>query len=209
MAFCNSCGAPLTAGTSFCNKCGTASSGPSAPIFTSAPPPPLPSTGPSALKIILIVIAVIISLGILGLGSLAFIGWRIAKSAHVTQEGDHVKVETPFGSMETSKDPAQVAKDLGLDIYPGAQIQKNGTATVTFGNMHTVAASFESSDPVDQICSFYKAKLPTASVTTSDEKRCTIVSNSNDQKNMITVNVQASGNISKLQITNVSKKPSN
>ena len=43
-------------------------------------------------------------------------------------------------------------------------------------------------------------------VTTSDQNHCTIVSN--DQKNMITINIEANGDSTKLQITNVSKKSS-
>jgi zinc ribbon protein len=203
MAFCNSCGAPLTAGTSFCNKCGTAVSGAPGAAPASFPPPPPSTGGGSALKIVLIVIAVIVGIGILGLGSLAIIGYHLAKSAHVTQEGDHVKVETPFGSVETSKDPAQVVKDLGVDVYPGAQAQKNGTATVSFGNMHTVAASFESSDSVDQVCTFYKSRFPKATVTSSDQNRCSIVAG--DPKNMININVQNHGGTTKFQISNVSK----
>lgn len=207
MAFCNSCGATLNAGTKFCNKCGAAvAAGPSAPGVTSTATPPAPAStgGSSALKIILIVIAVIVGLGILGVATVGIIGYRIAKSSHVTQEGDHVKVETPFGSVETPKDPEQAAKDLGIDVYPGAQVQKNGTASVTFGNMHTVAANFESSDSVDKICSFYKSRFPSATVRTSDQNRCTIVSN--DQKNMITINVESRGDTTKFQITNISKK---
>ncbi len=207
MAFCNSCGATLNAGTKFCNKCGAAvAAGPSAPSVTSTatPPAPAPTGGSSALKIVLIVVAVIVGIGILGMATVGIIGYRIAKSSHVTQEGDHVKVETPFGSVETPKDPEQAAKDLGIDVYPGAQVQKNGTASVTFGNMHTVAANFESSDSVDKICSFYKSRFPSATVRTSDQNRCTIVSN--DQKNMITINVESRGDTTKFQITNISKK---
>ena len=207
MAFCNSCGATLNAGTKFCNKCGAAvAAGPSAPGVTSTAPPAPPSTtgGSSALKIILIVVAVIVVVGILGVATVGFIGYRLAKNSHVTQEGDHVKVDTPFGSVETSKDPAQAAKDLGVDLYPGAQVQKNGAASVAFGNMHTVAASFDSTDSVDQICNFYKSKFPNATVKTSDQNRCTIVSS--DQKNVITINIQGGGDTTKLQITNVSKK---
>jgi flagellar basal body-associated protein FliL len=207
MAFCNSCGATLNAGTKFCNKCGaTVSAGPVAPSVASAPPPPAqPSTGgSSALKIILIVIAIIVGLGILSVGAFSFFVYRVAKSAHVTQNGDNVKVETPFGNVESSKDPAQAAKDLGIDIYPGAEIQKNGSASMTFGNMHTVSASFESSDSLDKVCAFYKSKFPNAMSTSSDQNRCNIVSN--DQKNMVTVNIQANGDTTKFQITNVSKK---
>lgn len=212
MAFCNSCGATLNPGTKFCNKCGVVvPAGPSAPVVASpAPAPVQPSTGgSSALKIILIVLAIIVGLGILSVGAFSFFVYRVAKSAHVTQEGDHVKVETPFGNVESSKDPANVAKDLGVDVYPGALAQKNGNVDMTFGNVRTTTASFESSDSLDKVCTFYKARFPNAMTTSSDENRCSIVSN--DQKNMVTVNIEAHGDTTKFQITNVSKKsaPSN
>ena len=193
MAFCNSCGATLTPGTKFCNKCGAAVAAAPAPGATSTAPPPAPppTGGGSALKIILIVVAVIVVIGILGIATVGFIGYRIAKSSHVSQQGDHVKVETPFGTVETSKDPEQAAKDLGVDIYPGAEVQRNGASSATFGGMHTVTAMFETSDAADKVCSFYKSRFPSAMVTTSDPNHCTIVSN--DQKNMITINVEAGG----------------
>src|ERR1019366_789980 len=183
-----------------CNKCGPPTAAPTAPVMPTPPPaPPAPPTtgGSSALKIILIVIAVVVCLGILGIATVGIIGYHIAKSSHITQEGDHVKAETPFGSFESSK-------DLGVDVYPGARVLKNGSASVSFGNMHTVAANFESSDSFDKVCSFYKSKFPNSTVNTSDQNHCTIVST--DQKNMITINVQASGDSSQFQITSVSKK---
>ena len=209
MAFCNSCGATLNPGTKFCNKCGAAVAvGASSPGVTSTAPPPAPAPtgGGSALKVILIVVAVIVGIGILGIATVGIIGYRIAKSSHVSQNGDHVKVETPFGSVETSKDPDQAAKDLGVDLYPGAQVQRNGASSAAFGGIRTVTAMFETSDAPDKVCSFYKSRFPGAMVTTSDQNHCTIVSN--NQKNMITINIQASGDTTKLQITNVSKKSS-
>jgi len=203
MAFCNSCGATLDPGTKFCNKCGAVAGGPPAPTGAT-PPAAAPTGGSSALKIILIVVAVIVGIGILGVATVGIVGYRIAKSAHVRQEGGHVKVETPFGNVETSQDPQQAAKDLGVDVYPGAEVQKNGASSATFGAIHTVAANFESSDSVDKVCSFYKSRFPNAMVTTSDQNRCTIVSN--DQKNMVTINIEPNGDASKFQITNVSKK---
>jgi hypothetical protein len=204
MAFCNSCGAALTDGTKFCNKCGAAAAAQTAPGMTAPPPGPPATSGSSALKIILIIIAVVVGLGILSVGAFSFFVYHIAKSSHITQEGDHVKAETPFGSFESSKDPQQTAKDLGVDVYPGAQVLKNGSASMSFGNMHTVAANFESSDSVDKVCSFYKSKFPNSTVNTSDQNHCTIVSS--DQRNMLTINVQASGDTTKFQITSVSKK---
>jgi flagellar basal body-associated protein FliL len=211
MAFCNSCGATLTPGTKFCNKCGTlqavgtATPAPFTPALAASPAPIQPTTGgSSALKIILIVIAVIVVIGIVGVATIGFIGYRIAKNAHVTQNGDNVKVETPFGSVESSKDPEQAAKELGIDIYPGAELRKNGAQSASFGNIHTVTANFDSDDSSDKVCAFYKAKFPGARVSSSDPSRCTIVSN--DQKNMVTINVEPKGDATKFQISSVSKK---
>jgi len=153
------------------------------------------------------VIAIIVGLGILSVGAFSFFVYRVAKSAHVTQNGDNVKLDTPFGSLNTGADAAQVVKDLGVDVYPGATPQKNGTATMTFGNVKTVTAAFESSDSLDKVCDFYKAKYPSTNMTTSDSSHCAIVAG--DQKNMITINVQANGDGTKIQIANVNKKISN
>lgn len=205
MAFCNSCGATLNPGTKFCNKCGAAVPAGAATtgIPSTAPPP---TGGSSALKVILIVVAVIVLVGILGIATVGIIGYRIARSSRISQNGDHVKVDTPFGSVETSKDPDLAAKDLGVDLYPGAEVQRNGASSVSMGSVHTVTAVFETSDAPDKVCTFYKSRFPGAMVTTSEQNHCTIVSN--DKKNMITINIEASGDNTKLQITNVSKKSS-
>lgn len=208
MAFCNRCGATLAEGTKFCNKCGAAVTGSTAasiPAATTAATPagtPAPTGGSNALKVVLIVVGVIVVVGVLCIGALTIIGIHIAKKSHVTQDGDRVKVETPFGTV-SANDPDQAVKDLGIDVYPGAQVQKNGTASVSFGPVKTVNASFESSDPVEKICSFYQSRLPSASVKTSDQNHCTIVSN--DPKNTITVSVQGSGDTTRIQIASVQK----
>ena len=204
MAFCNSCGAVLNDGTKFCNKCGATVA--ASPVVAATAPPAVPPTtgGSSALKIVLIVIAVIVVVGVLVVGAFSFFVYRVAKSAHVSQQGDHVKVDSPFGSVETSKDPAQAAKDLGVDIYPGAEVQKDGASSASFGSIHTVTAIFESADALDKICTFYKTKFPNAVATNSEQNHCTIVSN--NRGNMVTINIEGNGDTSKIQITNVTRK---
>jgi F0F1-type ATP synthase membrane subunit c/vacuolar-type H+-ATPase subunit K len=207
MAFCNSCGAVLTPGTNLCNKCGSAIA--AGPVTSAAVPAPTspPTGGSSGFKIVLIVVAVVVAIGILGLVTLGIIGVHIARSTHVRQEGDHVKVDTPFGTVETSQDPEKVAQEIGVEVYPGAQPQKNDSSSATFGAVHTATAVFQSADSLDKVCSFYKSKFPNSAVTTSDQNRCTIVSN--DQKNMTTISIETSGDMTKFSITTVSKKPSN
>jgi len=152
---------------------------------------------------ILIVVAVVVAFGILGIATLGIIGVHIARRAHGFRDGTHVKVETPFGTVDTTKDPQQVAKNLGVEIYPGAQTQAEGAASTSFGDVHTASASFLSNDSLQKVCGFYKSKFPNAMVTTSDQNRCTVISN--DPKNVITVVIEPSGGSTKIQITNVSK----
>jgi hypothetical protein len=219
MAFCNSCGASIAPGMRFCNKCGAAILA-SSPVpagtpaaAASSPPPaaaaapagssPRPTSGGGALKAVLIVVGVIAFVAILCLASLGFFAWRVAHRTRVHQDGNNVKVETPFGTVETTKDPQDAARNLGVDPYPGAQVMKEGSTSVTFGNVHTAALTFETSDSVDKVCSFYKPKFPNAMVMTAQTNQCTIVSN--DQKNMITINAKVESGKTRIVITNVSK----
>jgi hypothetical protein len=207
MAFCNSCGAQLTEGTRFCSKCGATIAGttPSA-APSAAPSGTLSTTGgnSSALRTILIIVGALLLIGVVGVASLTFIGLRLARHSRVTQQGEHVKVETPFGTAETSKDPEQAAKDLGVAVYPGAEAQKEGASTATFGRVRTVSAAFQSDDSVDKVCAFYRSKFPNATVNSSDTNRCTIVSN--HPPDMITINVEGNGDGSRFQIASVSTK---
>jgi hypothetical protein len=207
MPFCNSCGANVDAGIKFCNKCGAAVAAPgtgaavAAPATVPGPAAPAQGGGSGVLKVILIVVGVFVILGVLAVSTVAFIGWRVARNLHVRQQGDHVKVETPFGNMETSQSPEDAARNLGVDVYPGAEVQKNGAATATFGGVHTASASFKTPDSVEQVSTFYKAKFPGAMVTTSDQNRCTIIAQ--DQKNMTTINIEGDAGQTKIQITHV------
>ncbi len=207
MAFCNSCGADVAPGIKFCNKCGAAIAAPAPGAIAAAPATAPVSTAPTqgggsgVLKVILIVVGIFVILGVLAVSTVAFIGWRVARNLHVKQDRDHVKVETPFGTMETSQSPDDAARNLGVDLYPGARVQKNGAASATFGSIHTASASFESNDSLDQVSAFYKSKFPNAVVTTSDQNRCSIIAQ--DQKNMITINIQAEDGQTKIQITHV------
>jgi hypothetical protein len=212
MAFCNSCGANIVPGTRFCNKCGAAvltSTLPSAappPAVGSAPPPvaTAPSSGGGALKAILIIVGVLVLIVILGITSVAFFAWRVAHRTHLRHDGDNVSVETPFGNVGTTKDPQEAARNLGVDVYPGAQVMKQGSVSMSFGSVHTTALTFETTDSVDQVCSFYKPKFPKAMVVSSDNDQCNIVSN--DQRNMITINAKVEGGKTKIVISNVNRK---
>jgi hypothetical protein len=209
MAFCNSCGATLDRGARFCTKCGKtqpgAASAAVAPVFTSpAPSPGAAAKSGSALKIILIVVAVIVLLGILGIGAVSFIGYRIATHSRVHNDNGNVRVETPFGTVNTSTDPAEAASNLGIDSYPGAEVVKGSTSNMTMGNMHTATADFESSDPPSAVAEFYKSKVPNANVMSAAGDHYTIIST--DKKNMLSINIEPKDGKTRIHIARVSGK---
>jgi len=183
-AFCTRCGAALAPGVQFCTSCGTPAGAVAPPGVVSgavygqpgaAPVQPAPG-GSGAVKIILIVVAVIVGLGILSGMAFMFGVWRLSHAVHVSNSGD-VVLSAPNGSISTGSSGVSAA-DLGVPIYPGASRQAGGmqinTAT---GSMVTVV--FSTTDPIDKVVDFYKGKLgdnasviqsPTGAVISAGEK---------------------------------------
>ena len=202
MAFCNACGANIEAGAKFCPKCGGAVP---AGTVTAAPVTPAPAQSGSGLKIVLIVVGVLVALFIAGTAVTAFIGWRIARSTHVRENNGNVKVETPFGTVESTTDSDEAARNLGVDVYPGASAKKNGAANMTIGGMHTVAAEFETDDSPDKVATFYKSRFPNANFVNAEGDHYSIVST--DKKNMITISIEPQDGKTHIHIATVSGKP--
>ena len=101
-----------------------------------------------------------------------------------------MKVDSPFGTVESTQDPNQAARNVGVDVYPGATLRKNGSANVAFGNIHSATAEFETDDPVASVAAFYGSKFPAANVTTSGE-RTTILAG--EKGNMTTIVIEPQG----------------
>ena len=206
MAFCNSCGSNVEPGARFCPKCGAPAAS-AAPAASSSPvslPPAPPAKSSSALKIILIVVAAIVVLGIVGMGTFAFVIHRIVTRSHVeTMKDGSVKVDSPFGTVESTQDPNQAARNVGVDAYPGATLRKNGSASVAFGNIHSATAEFETDDPVASVAAFYGSKFPAASVTTSGE-RTTILAG--EKGNMTTIVIEPQGGRTRIHVAKITGK---
>jgi hypothetical protein len=200
MAFCNSCGTTLEAGAKFCPKCGAAI--PMAAAIPATIPSVPPPQGNSALKVILMLVAGVIVLGILGIGTLVFVIHRVAHNSRIRNRDGNVQVETPFGSVQSTNNPDEAVRNLGIDPYPGARVLQGNSATI--GGMHTVTAQFESDDSADKVAAFYSSKLPDAKVNTKDQNHYTIVST--DRKNIVTINIAPEGNKSQINITTVTGK---
>lgn len=202
MAFCNSCGASVEGNAKFCPKCGTAV--PANAAATASPmAPAAPAQSGSGLKIVLIVVGVLVGLFIIGACASAFLAWQVARHSRVQQNGENVKVETPFGTVESTTDPGATAKNLGVDLYPGADVVKGTSANMTIGGSHTTAADFETSDSVDKVAEYYKSRFPSANVMSSQGDKFVIMNG--DKDNLITINVESQDGKTRIHIARVTK----
>ncbi len=112
---------------------------PYAPQLVGAPPP---KSGPSVLKVVLIVVAVFVGLGLIGAGVVGYGIYRVAQSVH----------------MVDSSSPL-TESDLGVAIYPGAVQNNKGSMRMSLAGKSIVTGVFSTPDAKDQVIAFYQGKL--------------------------------------------------
>jgi hypothetical protein len=178
-AFCTKCGASLPANTGLCPACGAPTGEgvvippaahppvPSVSPYTAYPPPMMaypaapPKSSGGAMKIVLIVLAVVVGIGVLAAGVLGYNAWRfahsIANSVHTDSKGN-ATVSMLGGVITAGKDVDVNAADLGVPIYPGAARGKGGLH-MKLPTMSMVSAVYLTTDPVGSVAGFYKGKL--------------------------------------------------
>jgi hypothetical protein len=212
MPFCNACGSTMETGARFCPKCGAAAvASPAAAVSTpgsagapSPAAPPAPAKSSSALKIILIIVAIIFAIGILGVGTVGFIAWRIAHHTHVVNKNGEVKIESPFGTIESTEDANQAARSVGVDLYPGATVAKGSAANLTIGGMHTAAVDLETDDLPSTVNDFYKSRFSKANVMSSEGGGYTIIAG--DKGNMTTITIEPREGRTRIHIAKITGK---
>ena len=205
MAFCTSCGAQLDTHAQFCVKCGTrqaAGVGGAVPARAAAPS----SASNNALKVVLMVIAGVILLGVVGsIATAVFIHKKI-RDAKVTimEKGDKATIVTPMGTIHTEKDPNMLARDLGVDVYPGAKSIEGGSEVQSMG-MHMITARFETSDPPDKVAAFYRQLFPKA-IYSEANGEYNLVAGGQGSRQMTTIHIQQQNDRTELTIVNNSGK---
>ena len=157
--------------------------------MSDSPAPQPAKSGSSALKIILIVVAVFVLLGILGAGVIGYGIWHVAHSVVAKKNGDTYTLNTPGGSITTNSSTTFTASDLGVDIYPGAQATKDGMRMST-PNGSVITGIFLTADSKEKVVDFYKSKLG-SSASVLDTDTDAILSNKLSDKESIMVSISA------------------
>lgn len=173
--FCTKCGSPMAEGMKFCTGCGAtvgqpqaAMARPPAPVPVAAPaavPGPKPSSGSPVVKIILIVLAVFIFLGVLGMGACVYIGYRAKQKFNQFQKQVTTTFPMPSGTREVHVQPSAPTRsesvqtgpvvDTGVPVYPGA-IPSGGSGQMSLGTTTVKTQQYLSDDSVDKVVAFYK-----------------------------------------------------
>ena len=152
-------------------------------------------------RIVLIVVAIFVGLGILGLGAFGFMVWRVSRAVHMSGPGGQVTVTTPGGSYTANPTQTYTASELGTEIYPGAQPRRGGMKMdLPTGSM--VTAIFLTSDSKEQVLDFYKTTMgSTASVIDTEDGAIITLAKSQQESVMVTITAKPSENDGKTQIT--------
>jgi len=203
MAFCNSCGSTLDADAKFCSKCGAAQIGLASGASGVAPVSVAPTQGSSALRPLLIALAAALVLGAAIIAVVIAFGLHVARQTHVHNRNGGVRIESPFGTVESTSNPSDIARQLGIELYPDARLLKGNAANVNVAGMHTVAAEFETDDPAEKVADFYKEKLPNAQYSSAGD-RYSIVSNEKD--NLVTIQIEARDGKTAIKVASVTGK---
>jgi hypothetical protein len=175
--------------------------------YTQPPAAPVKSGG-SALKIILIIFAVLVGLGILGAGAVGFTVWRVARAFHVNGKNGQVTLNTPSGSVTASNASNFTADELGTDIYPGAQ-PTTGGMRMNLPTGSVISGVFLTIDSKEQVLAFYRSKLGSeASVFDAANSAMISVRRPSHDNIMISVTSRESENDGKTKISIVHTKNS-
>jgi hypothetical protein len=202
-SFCTKCGTAVTGDNAFCTSCGAPVGAAVAAPGSVAPPSSTPvyaaptaapaKSGGSALKVILIIVAVFVGLGILSVAGIMFGIWRVSRVVHVTQNGGGaVTLSTPAGTYSAGNTKV-TASDLGVDIYPGST-QQQGAVRVTTPNGSAVTAAYITSDSMDKVVDFYKGKLGSGASVYQSDKSAVLTLASDDKKTSVMITVSAENN---------------
>lgn len=200
MPFCTSCSAAMEPTAQVCPSCGKAVGGTGPAAATSAPPP----QKSSALKVILLLLGGFLLLGMLVVGAAAMFIFRMARDTRVEQTSGGAKVETPFGTVETTnEDGVAIAQKMGVEVYPGAR-PLPGSASVNVGGMRTATAMFESDDPPEKIEEFYRKQFPRATLNSQrDEGGTRSVLMVGDKETWTTITIEGHESGSKFTLASV------
>ena len=210
-SFCTKCGAEVPPDKQFCTACGASSAAGAAVVATAQPlvARGCCSGGGSAVKIILVIVAIFVGLGIVGAGIFGYSMWRVSRAIHVSGGSGpdrQVTIHTQDGTVTANTSEKFSASDLGTEIYPSAQAG-HGSMRMELPTGSMVTAVFVTSDSKDQVLAFYKATLGSAATVIDTQDGAILTLPKGQQESvMVTISSKSSEHDGKTKIAIVHTK---
>jgi hypothetical protein len=169
--------------------------------YAAPPIAPVQTGGGNAVKIILIVLAIIVGIGVLGAGAVGFMVWRVAHAIHTHAKNGDFAINTPGGTISAGGATNFTASELGAEIYPGAEPIKGGMR-MNLPTGSIVSGAFVTSDSKDQVLNFYKSKFGSdASVFDGADSAMISLKKGDHDTVMVTISNRAAENDGKTKIS--------
>jgi hypothetical protein len=160
--FCSLCGAKLGAPAATCPSCGApvipAAGGGAAP----APPVRPQKKGLSALAIVLIVLG---SLAVIGIGIVSVGAWFISRAVDVDRETGEVSVKMGGAAMTMRQTSEVDEEEIGVPIFPGAWPQAVTDVEMPGGLGTSRMWMFFAPASREEVAAFYRRQLAAHSPT--------------------------------------------
>ena len=173
MAFCASCGSPLTGGVKFCSKCGIAVSAPLAsPAIAGASSVAIPQGSSALAKILWATLALILLLVLAAMGSCVYIAYRAKKKAEEIAQAYKnsdaagiVQTITGAGNDKPAKLPDWKPAAPGLAGSPAGKIPLRVSLRVVGAVAESLRGDYEAIGQVDSVTDQsvhvrYSAQIP-------------------------------------------------
>ncbi len=168
-----------------------------------APPPAAsPVQGGSALKIILIIVAVLVGLALIGILIFALGIWRVTRAVHVHNSGDGVTISTPGGDISAGNSTTLTEADLGVPIYPGAARNADeGGLHIRSTNGSMVTGVYTTGDSPAQVIAFYKSKMSSDTAVIETGQGAILTSGKQGKESVVvTISTDTSDNKTKIAV---------
>jgi hypothetical protein len=141
MAQCEQCGAEIGEGT-LCAACAS----PSPPKWRGR-------------RVVIAFLVIVVALALLFLGTVLYF---VRHTTIVTSSPTSARVEAPFGVVTSNNNPAQLAKTLGIDVFPKAVGVKSTQAELATETMASMI--FRTPAPPRYVMHFYHVRFPDAAL---------------------------------------------
>jgi hypothetical protein len=162
------------------------------------------------VKIVLIVLAIVVFLGLVSLASCVYFVYRAKQKVNQFEKQAGVTFPLPTGTPQAPTQPgatgqaAGPAVNLDLPVYPGATPTRPGTS-VTMGAGSMKSAEYVTTDSVDQVVAFYRGNLGSNALVTQNGQQALVqVSGSNGYANVAIAPDSSTGK-TKITISSIGK----